>query len=259
MRPVLNKKNYDQVVELYQKAYGLDHLKGKYNTVKEELPDLRKAQEQLQKQNYALGSMGSLIKNKNYNALFSELKIPDEDIIKYSLDRVQYQDLTPEQKSEYDNNVDSRNRLVKLERENQQFKQSLQQQVVERRNSELDSNLASPDMEGIVSEYDSRVGEPGAFRSEVIRRGQSAYHLTGKDISAQDAIGEVLKVIGIDRQVSSNQANAAVNGNVYKREKNTFVRNKPVIPNVRSGGSSPARKLPRSIDDIKKAVENFEN
>lgn len=253
IRPVVNQENYDKIRDLYEKAYGLDHVKQKKSALEKDVERYQEVESQYQKQNETLGYMGTLLKNKDYHTLFSQLKIPEQDVMKYALDRVSYNDLSAEEKQEYDRNIESRQRLANLELQNKQFQQQLATQSVQARADELNRHLASETMQSLVEEFDSRAGRPGAFRDEVIKRGQLAYYTTGKDIPVYEAAQEVVNLFGGATQTATSNANAQAT----KVQQSHVGPKKPTIPNVKSGGHSPARKLPRSIDDLKKAAEAF--
>jgi len=253
IKPVVNKENYDQIKDLYEKAYGLDHVKAKNSQLKNDVTRLNESEQKLNQQNQSLAYIGSLIQNKDWHNFFTELKIPEQEVMKYALDRVNYQDLSPEQKQEYDGNIESRQRLRTLEQQNQQFQQQLQNQQIQARSSEIDSYLNSPQYSNVVQDFDNRAGQPGSFRNELIRRGQMAYQATGQDPTTKQLVDEVVKLYG--GQVNDGTVNP-IN---QSQQQNVVQTSKPVIPNLRSGGSSPARKLPRSIEDLKKAAAAFGN
>ena len=256
IKPVVNKENYEQVRDLYEKAYGIDFVKTKKTELENEINGYKEKETVYNQQNQSLGYLGSLIKSKDYHSLFNELKIPDQEIMKYSLDRVNYQDLPPEQKQEYDSNIESKQRLRNLEMQNQQFQSQMQTNAVQARMAELDNHLTSGQMQSAVNEFDQRAGKPGSFREEVLKRGQMAYYSTGKDISVQEAAGEVARLYGFNTETQENEG-AGKAQQAPIQQQSVATSRKPTIPNVRSGGHSPARKLPTSIEDLKKAAAAY--
>ena len=256
IKPVVNKDNYDQIKGLYEKAYGLDHVKQKKTALEEDNRRLAEIEANYQKQNQSLGYMGNLIKEKDYHTLFSQLKIPDQEVMKYALDRVNYNELPPEEKAAYDSNIESRQRLRALEAQNAQFQQQFQHQTVQARASELDQYLGSDQIKDIASRFDQANGNPGAFRQEVISRAKVIADTTGKDISVQEAVDNVARVYSgfMQGQVPAGQENPQG----QQQAQPAVAQAKPVIPSVKSGGSSPARKIPRTIDDLKAAAAAFD-
>lgn len=254
MRSVINKENYDEVRGLYEKAYGLEHVKTKKTALEEELKGKSEMEKKYLEQNQMLGYMGGLLKNKDYHNLFSQLKIPENDVLQYALDRVKYQDLSQDEKIAYDKGIEERNKLYTLEKQNQDLQQKFQDQAVQARTAELDNALNTSQYESAVKNFDQRAGKPGAFKEEVIRRGQLHYYQTGQDLSVQNAVDEVLRLYGNNQQSSGQGMPPNVPNNT---QASVNTPHKPVIPNVPSGGGSPARKLPRTIEDIKRAAEAF--
>jgi len=259
IKPIVNKDNYEKVRDLYEKAYGIDFVKSKKSELENEVNQYKEIEQKYNQQNQSLGYLGSLIKNKDYHTLFNELKIPDQDVMKYSLDRVQYQDLPPEQKAEYDSNIEAKQRLRNLEMQNQQFQSQVQAQAAQARVAELDNYLSSGQMKELVDSFDQRAGRPGSFKEEVMRRGQLAYYTSGKDLSVKEATEEVVKLFGygLNAQYGNQDGNSG-NQQQQMQQQTANVGRKPTIPNVRSGGHSPARKLPTSIEDLKKAAAAFD-
>jgi len=254
IRPIVNKDNYDKIKDLYSKAYGLDEVKAAREKLEEENKNLSTVRNQFEKQNKSLGYLGSLIKGKDYHTLFNELKIPDQEILSYSLDRVKYQELSPEEKREYDGNIEIRQRQRTLEDQNRYLQSQIESQAVNTRMSEVDNLLRSGQINDIVKDFDTRVGRPGAFREEVVKRGQMAYYSTGKDISVNEAVNEVASLYG--RQLPGSDGGGSASS-LTSQQYSQGNAPKKVIPNIRSGGASPARKLPTSIADLKKAADSF--
>ena len=244
VRPVINKDNYNDIRDTYTKAYGLEHAKARAERLEQEYNRVRPFEETAQKQNQALGYLGNLVQNKDYNTLFKELNIQDNDVTNYTLERLKYRELPPEERQEYDQRLQDRQRLGLLERQNQEQSNYIQHVNTQERVNEMEHFLSGPN-KSVVEEFDSRVGRQGAFREEVIRRGQLAWYTKGQDISAEQAVNEVMQIYG---RPSSNQGNGGnVNGNSYSQS-----QSKPLIPNIRSGNQSVVRPTIRSIDDLKK-------
>ena len=245
IRPAVTKETYDKVKDLYTKAYGLDHEKARAERYRSETERLAQIEQQFAQQNKSLGYMGTLLQNKDYATLFKELNIPDDAVAGYALERLSYRELPPEKQKEYDRTLEDRQRLRMLELQNQEYSQQLQGTAVQARAQELDSHLSGP-IKQVVEAFDARVGRQGAFRDEVIRRGQMAYYTQKKDVSVQEAADEVIRLAGLNTQVQgpapmSNTANVA-----------SQASQKPFIPSIKGSNMSPVRKQYKSVDDLKK-------
>lgn len=253
IRPYITKDNYNEIKETYEKAYALDHFKEKNNRYKEENSSLVPYKEKFEKQNEVLSRFGNYLNKKDYTNIFKELNIPDEEILKYSYDRIQYNELPPEQKKEYDSNIETRTKLSQLERQNQEFQHMLSQQTAQARANELEQCLNQDQIKDVVAQYDSRVGQPGAFKQEVIKRGQLAWYTQNKDIPANEAVREVLNLVGFN--ATSTEQASSVGGGAAHATPVMANTQRPIIPRINAGGSSPARKLPKSLEDLKRAAD----
>jgi len=159
--------------------------------------------------------------------------------------------LPNEKRMEYDQNIESKQMLTLYEQQNAQLQKQLQTNAVMSREQELSSYLTKPEVQQVASEFDTKIGRPGAFREEIIKRGQHAFYHTGNDLTPEQAGNEVLGIFKsfISNSVAPKQAAPSV----------TIPKEKPVIPNIKSGAHSPARKLPRSIADLKQMAAQMED
>jgi hypothetical protein len=246
IRGSVTKENEQKIRELYEKAYGIEHVKTKYNNLKTDYDQALQVKAKYDEQQKALQYLGKMVNNRDYNSLFKQLKIGDKDIINYALERVNYQELPEDQKREYDRNIESRQRLSDLEYQNQELLSQSQNSAAQARDQEINNLLATDQMQDIVKSFDERAGKPGSFKMEVIRRGAMMHQMTGHDPRTEDVVQEVAKLYG--HTPGTGTANAQTT------PQNTVVSAKPTLPKVRAGSNSPARKLPRSLDDLRKAA-----
>lgn len=229
--------------EIYEKACGLDYVKPNYMKMRENLDTLKKEHTEITQ---SLQRLGSFLHEGDYDSFFKTLEIPDEKIFQYVLDKLNYQQLPPEQRQAHDQASTLKQRAYELELQNQQLQQAYQQTQVQARTASLDSALDRPDVKTVAEAFDARVGKPGAFRDEVILRGQLAWQTRGVDLTPEQAVKEVLALAGgsvAPAQSPQPQAQAQ--------------QRPPVIPNISGKGSSPARRAPRSIEDLKKLANEL--
>jgi hypothetical protein len=249
LRPLIKSKDVEEKIrELYSKGFGIEHIKGERQKFREELETLKPQYESLNK---GLDQLSNMLGKKDYLGFFNALKIPEEDILQYALSRVQYKEMPPEQRQQLDAQYQEKQRLEYLEQTNQQLLEMYQNQAVHQRTSELDGYLGKPDIQATASAFDARVGQPGAFRDEVIRRGQYHASISGQDIPVEQAVREVMALIGNATPAPQMQA-AAVNPATVAAQ-----QNKPVIPNIKGRGTSPAKKAISSISDLRKYAADF--
>jgi hypothetical protein len=246
LRPAVTKDTYKNIIDVMTKAKGFEHYKSKNERLAQENSTLKTTEEEFNRQNKLLGYMGTLMKEKEYETLFKELNIPDEALTTIALKKLQYQELPPEQRQEYDRNLLNNQRLRNLEMQNQEYQEKLVQQTVQQRHNELNS-LLSGQMKEINDAFDAQAGRPGAFKEAVVRQGQLAYYTQKKDLSATEAAEEVLRLYGKPQasQVPSTTESVAPSA-------------KPIIPNIRGGNQSVVKTQVKSIDDLNKILSQME-
>jgi hypothetical protein len=251
--------------KLYAKAHGLDAAvqsrekhKGEALSLRQEIGDTRKS----------LNVLSGYVQNGDMQSFFEALKIPEDKVLKYAYERMQYRELSPEQRAAYDGQRDIAAKAQFLEEQNQSMAQHMQSIAVQTRESELSQTLNDPQVAQVAQSFDQRVGMPGAFRNEVIRRGQLYWHQFQKDIPAHQAVNEVLHLMGglpqpqqapapqqeaptAHPNVSSPQGTAALGSHPTPEAR------RPIIPNIQGSGASPAKKIPRSISDLKKLAQSM--
>jgi hypothetical protein len=241
--------------ELYEKAYGLDHVKSEREKYRN---DYKTINEQHSALNKGLDQLSSMLRNKDYHGFMEALKIPEQDILQYALSRVQYKEMPPEQRQQLDQQYQAQQRLAYLEQANQELVSGYQSQMVQQRTSELDGYIGRPEVSQVASAFDARVGRQGAFRDEVIRRGQYYASLPeSQDITVEQAVQEIMNLVGnISPQATPASAQAQVDGMQTAHEQQ---QSKPVIPNIKGRGTSPAKKVVRSMDDLRNIAKSFQD
>jgi hypothetical protein len=234
-----------EVREIFEKAYGLEFAKPKHEALQQTFAKVQS------EHNYLLGSIQDLREaytRGDLDTFFQKLQIPKERILQYALDKVNYEQLPPDQKQLLDSRRNAEIQAMQLQKQNQTLQQQIQTQTVQARQYALESELAGPELKSMVDSFDQRFGRPGAFRNEVINRGQLAWFQSqGKvDLTPRQAVQEVIRLYGLDQQ----QAAAAP---VTPPESGGARPRVSTIPNVGSGRSaSPLKQKPRSIEDLKK-------
>jgi hypothetical protein len=250
LKKVATKDNFNELKEIHEKAYGLPFVKERLESIKEENKRLKEVETHYGKTQEYVNGLSTMLDKKDYFNFFNQVGLKDQDIINYALQRVKYHELPQEEKQVYDEKFQSSKRLYELEKQNQFLANQFQAQQVNARQAELNSFLQKEDVRPIAEAFDSRVGQPGAFMQEVIRRGQLAYFQKGIDLPVADAVKEVTTFFGSPIQ---QQTMAAPTQAMPTQQ---FVKNdKPVIPNVKGGAQSPARKVVRSIADLKSIAQ----
>lgn len=248
-----------KVREMHEKAFGLDSVKADRQTLKQKIEThYAPIEQELNHTMKALGQFDKMIEQKDFDNFFGTLKIDETDVLKWAVKKAQLMDLTPQEQQAYTESVQQRNRLYALEQQVADTHEQNFTQQVQNRTSQLEQELSRPEVLNVVSSFDARVGNQGAFRAEVIKRGQlHAFH--GNDISVEQAVKEVVELMGgIPAAPSTPQGqqqapanNSGSNGGTAPQAQTPPQAKPPVIPNVGGQGTSPAKKVVRSLDDIR--------
>ena len=260
-----------EVREIFEKAYGLDHqkpkyeqLKTKYGEVERNFNDVLGAVQDLRSVYQQAVGTGNLLLLDDF---FDRLKIPDQVILQYALAKVQYGELDPEARKAYDQQVTAQKRLLDLEKQNQGYSQQAMSAATHAKGALLDSCLARPDIQAIAQAFESAPGrKPGDFRKTVCEHGEYVWFKTNgqMDLSPEEAIQQVMQRFGVSvPQPGSQQVsipNTAANpttttpqqGNPAATTAAPRPAAPPVIPNVVSRAASPMKPKPRSIADLRK-------
>jgi hypothetical protein len=251
---VKDEESEKKIKSLHAKAYGFDSLKDKFNNVREEYQGFKKENEVL---NRSVSQLGKFISNKDYENFFQALKISDEDIFEYAQKRLNMMSMPADQRAEYERQAQIRHQNYMLEAQNQQYQQQYQEAAVQTRAVQLDTVLSRPDIGKYASAWDRDMGQEGAFRSLVIQEGQSHFFQTGHDLSAEEAAHLVLKKFGKVIRTEDGQMTATPGSGFAGSQQGAqqTTSSPPIIPHVSGKGTSPVKKAPKSLDDLKKLAQ----
>lgn len=231
--------------DLFERAHGLDHVKNDRQRLRTENQQMSS---ELNDHRQTIGTANHFLKTKDYDNFFNYLKIPEQDILlqaKRILDRRD----NPAQASADMTSAQDRQRVHNLESHNQYLTQTYETQAVAARTQELDWTLSRPEYTQAQAAYDARAGRPGAFKEQIIQRGQYHAMTRGVDLSPDQVIQEVLGFLGGMQSLVPPQA-AVVAAPVSTQP--AAQTKPPVITNIQGRGTSPAKKAVKSIADLKK-------
>jgi len=250
LRPVIKDPETEKKIrELYEKAYGLDYVKPKYESTKKEYEALQ--------QNWNMVSqdvqkVGTFLKNKDFSSFFNAFKLSDEDIFKYAMGRLEYYEMPQEKRAALDAQAQRNQEYANLMMENQQFKQAQQAEENNRFLSSLETAVTAPHVLSISQAFDAKAGKPGAFRDAVIAHGQAQFHVLGRDLEPHEAVESLVRTFGLGSAAASQtpaQAAPASASAPGERPQS--------LPKVGgSGTSSPVKAKVKSLSDLRKLQEN---
>ena len=107
--------------------------------------------------------------------------------------------------------------------------------------AQLDSVLNKPEVKQVADAFDARMGKPGSFYDEVRQVGITEHKLTGRNISPEEAVGKLLRLVGTTIPQSAAPSGASTQSSAP-----------PVIPNVQGKNSSPVKRVFTSTDEMRK-------
>ena len=237
---IKNKEIEDEIRTLHARAHGLEYIKGKREAHRAEYQELK---QKFENTSTALESLGGYVANNDFDSFFGALNIPTDKILKYALDVAQR---TPEQSQAIMQQRQAAHAATDYERQRTALAQSQQEFAVQQRTFELEQQLSKPDVAGFSQMFDAKIGRSGAFKEEVIKRGQ-LYAARGEDIPAEKAIEEVVSLL------------RPVYGDVQASTQSPKVvapaATKPTILNIPTSGSSAVKRSPKSLADLYKLGE----
>ena len=230
--------------DLYERAFGLDQIKPKYEKTKQDYQQLN--------QNWGtvtqdLQKVGLFLNNKDYGSFFKSFNLTDQDVMQYALERLQFHELPPEKQAQIQGQQQRNEEYVKLQQENSRYRDYYQSQEVNQLQNSLNQEIGRPEISSMASQYDARAGKAGAFREAVIHHANVVYSASGKDMGAQEAVNSFTNLMGFS---PSQQAGQQTQGTMPVQPNSA---NRPAtLPKIQSGGGSHVKSQVRSIDDLKK-------
>lgn len=228
-----------KVRELYEKAYGLDHVKPKYEETKKKYQETEGKYQEL----YSWVEDTVSMREKDFWGFMERVGLTKEQVAKHVLEEVKRLELPEDQKRIYDELDKTRREKLFLEKQYQEEQSRSEQRAVQARTHELDTTLQRPEIAAYAKAYDAARKQPGAFRERVIRHGIAEWHVSKRDVTPEQAVMETMSFLG-----DSYKSVASQPPQVPSAEDKPL----PVIPKVSGKSVSPTGKAPRSIEDLKK-------
>ncbi len=253
LKPLISTKEVNEKIkELYLKGYGIEEVKSDRATLQKELKSER---EQFNTVRTNIQNLGEFVKNKDFSGFFQALNIPKDEILKYAVEEFKFQQLPAEQRQAVEEQRQLQAEYQAQQKTNHTLQTQVQQMVQAQTQFELDQALTSPDLSPAISQFNARFPQnPDAFKLEVIRRGQYYETVHKTSPPASQLVQEVLNLVGSNPGLVGQPSGVPPQqqGNISQvvHQQNQ----KPIIPAFAgsSGGKSPARQLPNSIEDLKR-------
>jgi hypothetical protein len=248
MRPVVTKDTEKQVVELFQKAYGLDQVKGK-------LAETATKYQTLESQ--IKGVVG--LREKDLGKFLERVGVTKEKLAGWIREQAAVETMSPEERAVYNKNRELEEEKESLSAALETLTTEYSEAAAQARAQQLDSVLAIPQVQSIIADYNYRAGDPQAFRSMVIRHGQNeALRTNGeRDLSPSEAVQEVLHMLALK---PSSPAPVSQPGQPQPQPTQQKVIKAPapaVLPKVPNGTQSPTGTTVKRISDLRERAKQY--
>lgn len=233
--------------ELHEKADGLDFIKPKFQTTREELKSVKTEYDTMQK---SVQDLGKMIQQGDLDSFFENIQLSPGKVYQWVLQKLQEQEMPAEQRAFSLQAREQKRRADMLEQQLQEKSQLVQQNSSQTMELQLDFGLKSPEVKPFAEAFDAQVGKPGSFREQVIQRGLLAER-TGADLPVEQAIKQVMEMYGRFMPAANTAEQAAPGFAAPQAQTQQAVAAKPVIPNIQGKGGSPASKKIKSIAQLR--------
>lgn len=247
-RSYINKDNEKDFRDVFEKSYAFDTVKQKYKDAQSKYQDVSGKYETISKN---LDKLSKYVQAGDYDSFFNSIQIPENAIQQWIYNKLQIQGLPQDQQQLYTKNSEYQRQLMSMQEQYEEMQSKLgefesfkQEQAIQQRHVELDNAIYGGEFKGLAESYDARVGQPGAFKNEVILRAAAVASSTGKDLSAQEAVQEFAKLVAWNQQNGGQAAGVAQKG-----------ASRPTLPSVSGKASSPVAPQVKSIEDLKKLAK----
>lgn len=253
LRPLVKDAESEKAVrEIMEKAYGLDYVKPKLEQARTQLTQVSGENTTIKNQ---IQHARTLYQRGDIEGWFKYLQVPQEKVLQWVADRLNYEQLPPEQKSVLDSRKQAEERAWTAEDQASTYQQQNEQILTQQVQMALESSLARPDVDTVAKAFDARMGA-GAFKAEVQRRGDYIWRTENKLVPPDKLVTELLAFLGpiapaapVAPQAPAAAAQAAL---VTPATPAAPAGKTPTIPNI-SGRSASAVTQPKvkSIADIR--------
>lgn len=229
--------------DIMERADGIHDVKAHRDRLVKEID------EQYKPANDILNQANSYLSQGDLQGFFEYSGLKDEDIFNYALKRLELKE-NPDKARAYEQQRYIQSQNTELQNQVNRLQEQYNQQAAAQRINELDSYLSRPENLEVVNTYDAQVGTPGAFRQEVIRRGQYYAQVNNLDRSVEELYREIsAPFAGFVGQQNQSGIQTTPSGVVTGGGN----QGKPTLPKLQGRGGSPVRKTTyRSVADLRK-------
>ena len=255
---ITDKASEEELKTLFGKAATNDELKATATGLKE---NLTKVGGELNKYSAGVAILRKNAEQSDWDTFFKNMNIHPEKIYKWVLDKVNYNQLPPEEQRKLDAQRDlQRQNYAAQEKAGNldQVNLALRTQLKE---MQLDIAFGKTDVKAMEDAFDARVGTPGSFKAAVIRHGQAVWALSNgqTDLTPTQAVEDFVKQYGNPASLAPAKLAEAGGAAPVAQTGAASTPAVKVIPNVAGrSSSSPVKQGVRSIDDLKRRAKELQ-
>ena len=232
-----------KVKELFTKVDAFDFIKNKKEQAEQQYQSITNDYNTMAD---TVTKFNKSVQSNDLSSAFRLAGISKEQIFKWTQQQLHLMEMPPEQRQQYEQFEAANQQKSQLEEQVSHLQKQYEQQAVQSRTMQLDYALNRPEVAKFGEAWD-RNGEPGSFKNFVIEEAKKVYYETGRDLSPEQAVGMVMQRFGkfLNVDETAMQSPQAMTQSMPQNQK-------PVIPNIAGKAASPIKKVPRSIEDLKK-------
>ena len=256
-----DEKTEKEVREIFEKAYGLDVVKTKHIELRGKLQNTEK---ELGVYKGGISELRQIYQKGDFDGFFERLQIPQQEVLQWVLEKVNYSQLPPEQRQVLDEKKRAERQADQLEKQSASSQQNYEKRMQQVTASLLESALARDDVRKFAADFDARVGKPDSFRERVIDQGELAFMTSEEDwVDPNQVVSQVMTQYGpFIAGNAQSPAASPISEAAAPAQQQTVVatpaKPTPTIPNVSGRASSPMKNKPKSLDDLKQLAKNFQ-
>jgi hypothetical protein len=242
---ITDEASQKEVVEIMEKAYGLDDLKPRHLKQKEQLEYLSKEViPQYQKQDKLINELAKLHDTGDFESFFERLGTDEKKLQEWMYNKLT---LTPDQKALHNEKRELQKQLYERETENQALSQTAEaakreiQQAQEQKTLEaLDFTVKNSEHKDVAISFDEMNGE-GSFKNKVIQYAAFVEQTEGKVLTPQEAVAGFTKFANITPAMAKPVQSGS----------QAAPKEKPTLPVTTAKAYSPTGKQVTSIKELR--------
>lgn len=245
LRPLMkDEASAKEVRELVEKAFGLEFNKPRLEQARQQAEALTQEKAIFTGQ---IARARDLFQRGDIDGWLKALSVPEERILQWVADKLEYTKLPPDQKAIIDQRKQADERAQTAEQQAGHFRQQNEQILTQQVQSQLDSVLARPEIDVVAKAFDARTGKPGSFKAEVNRRGDYIWRTENRLAPPDQLVQELMNLVGPAPQQSAPSPQTPGATVVQPAARPTT----PVIPNISGRSGSALPTTVKSIADLR--------